>query len=86
MKTSQGQRFVSGHDSLEEREARFVRMFAMREKGLTLAQIAREFGLSRERVRQILRDGPLGPAGWAGHVEPSKQEAQDGDSRLEGLD
>ena len=66
-------------DGLEERRERYVRMAALREevnpatgKVFTLAEIGEREGLTRERVRRILHDGP--PSGSLGG-RPRKQPA-----------
>lgn len=42
---------IAGHDELAERWALAARL---KNEGLTLAEIGRRFGVSRERVRQLI--------------------------------
>lgn len=46
---------------LAERRARYERMKAMDESGKTLEEIGAVFGISRERVRQVLDKPPRKP-------------------------
>jgi len=40
---------------------RDTKICARRSEGLTLEEIGREFALSRETIRQVVRRGPRGP-------------------------
>lgn len=55
--------------SLEQRTARYRAMKKERSKGKTNAEIGREFGLTRQRVNTILKNGEPRPNG-----RPNKQQ------------
>lgn len=49
-------KFEKRIEEILERKRRADRMLVMRKAGMTLKEIAGHFGLTRERVRQILAD------------------------------
>ena len=58
--------------SKKEQEKRLKEMIALREKRYTMSDIGKLFGLSRQRVYQILT-----PIGKAGKIEPTEEELKE---------
>lgn len=55
------------YDPQDERQDRYEEIVAQRAAGDSYRTIGKRYGISHERVRQILAGGPPGLAGWLGH-------------------